>query len=144
MINTFVIEDRQDGYVDSEFRSIVTNFKEEALIRGFTIEGKISIIFDLEDDEPGVVGACFITFNRSYVRIRTETWPFLKPEEREMLIFHELAHCLLKRKHCSYEEDGEPISLMYPNILKIDLYKKKRTGLIDELFSQDKRCSESN
>lgn len=145
MVNTFVIERDSAPYVDSEFRSIVKLFHKEAAYRGFKLDNKnISIMFDLDDDEPGVVGACFLSIRRSYIKIKTETWPFLAAQEKEMLVFHELAHCLLGRQHCDQVVDGDPISLMNSNILNTDFYIKKRTELVNELFSKDKRCVESD
>jgi len=145
MVNTFIVESDIDPYVDSQFRPLVLLFKEEAEIRGLKIDTKnITLIFDLVDDDPDTIGACYANFRKSYIRIKTDTWYPMSPEEKEMLVFHELAHCVLGRHHCEVEEENVPISIMSPRILTTLQYKNKRKEYLDELFRPSNRCNNSN
>jgi hypothetical protein len=60
--------------------------------------------------------------------------------DKEQLLFHELGHCVLNRKHCDLVVNLDPISLMHPKMLKSEYYKNNRDELIEELFNADPRC----
>jgi hypothetical protein len=85
-------------YVDSEFRPIVELFSQEASKRGVSIK-KVSVLFDLEEKDEAVAGACYVSYLESFIRISNKHWGVLSNVEKEMLLFHELAHCLIGRIH---------------------------------------------
>lgn len=63
------------------------------------------------------------------------TW-FAKASEpyREMLVFHELSHCLLHVGHdTTILPDGCPESVMYPYIVQTPCYAKHRAEYIEQL-----------
>ena len=63
------------------------------------------------------------------------TWRVATNEYRELLLYHEMGHHILKRKHKNeYLEDGCPMSLMYYKIYE-DCYKKHKQYYKQELFS---------
>lgn len=145
VVNTLVVQDYGEVYVDSEFRPLVELFNREASDRGIQDANKpMSITFDLVDDDPDVIGACMIGVYKSKIKIKTNSWRAMTDEEKEMLIFHELGHCVLGRKHCDVKSNGIPISIMYPNILVSGQYRNSRKYLLDELFNEDQRCQSSN
>lgn len=142
---TFVIKNENRPYVDSEFRPFLESFYKEGLWRGKAVaKDDVSIMFDLVDEDPAVVGTCFKFGNHLTIRIKTLEWGIFTSEEQEVLIFHELAHCLLGREHCDSTAEGKPISIMNSNVISPQLYKEKRNELIDELFAADERCNKSN
>lgn len=59
-------------------------------------------------------GIC--NFLNDNITINKETWDNIDEREREILIFHELGHCILKRKHRNERnERGEALSYMHSN-----------------------------
>lgn len=66
-------------------------------------------------------------------------WNRYTPIEKQILIDHELGHCLLERnhRHVHYEFPNkaiQPFSIMYPNIMNAVIYAKNKKGYRDELF----------
>ena len=144
IVNTFVVETENKPYIDSQFRHHVDMFKIEAAWRGLTVDiDKVSVMFDVKDKDPSVVGLCSLSFIAPTIRIRHDIWNTMQEEEREALLFHELGHCLLHRNHCD-NDSGTPISLMNSTVFGGDLYSKNRSRFIDELFSPDTRCVRSS
>jgi hypothetical protein len=126
-------------YVDSEFRSIVVLFSQEAVKRGVVV-GKVSVLFDLEEEDAAVAGTCYTSYLESFIRISNKHWEVLSNVEKEMLLFHELAHCLIGRMHCETTNNKIPISIMYPDIIDQKIYEANRKEYVDELFKADSRC----
>lgn len=66
-------------------------------------------------------------------------WKLMSEDKREALMFHELGHCILNRRHDSeyVEIKGKwvPRSLMNPFILSSQIYLENREYYLDELFS---------
>ncbi len=71
------------------------------------------------------------------VTISPAVWNRIDEAEREELVFHELGHCVLRRKHVAERDDtGVPVSLMNP--IKIDgqLYEMYSRYYLEELFGR--------
>ena len=63
---------------------------------------------------------------------------------REMLIFHELGHCILNRAHNSEVNIyNEPISIMFPFIFSHNSYVRNYDMYINELFLYNNPVDES-
>src|SRR5574343_538100 len=82
-------------FIDPQFKPHVERFK--VLSKSYDIELNTSLIvvkFGFLKD--GVAGNCafgkIITVNTSY-------WDYMSDDEREILLFHELGHCLLQKRH---------------------------------------------
>ena len=55
--------------------------------------------------------------------------------EREALLFHELGHCILGRGHIMEQfADGTPKSIMYPILIKSDIYESRYNHYMRELM----------
>lgn len=88
--------------VDQRLWSFFEEFENEAAERGFTFDlnqhnltGNIS---DIHDD--GVAGSCSYGFRQANrVTIDMPFWDRAGYYSREMVVFHELGHCVLGRDH---------------------------------------------
>lgn len=70
-------------------------------------------------------------------------WIRYTPLEKQILIDHELGHCLLERNHRHIHVEYpnktiQPYSIMYPNIMNAVLYAKNKQGYRDELFDPNR------
>lgn len=141
-VTNLIKDDPLNGYVDSELEPKVEEFYVEAAKRGAKLYyRKLTVVFGLQEEDPAIVGACYIGLFSSYIRINRLAWEILDNNERECLIYHELTHCLLRRKHCDTVVDGIPISIMNSNVLESKDYVSNREKFINELFNPDERCN---
>lgn len=65
------------------------------------------------------------------------SWSELDAIEREVLILHELAHCVLKRNHeKKVFEDGSPATLMFPRLTgdEVDSYVNRKCEVLENTF----------
>lgn len=64
-------------------------------------------------------------------------WSVASDYEKEVLVFHELGHCILFRDHTTQlDADGDPVSIMFPYTLDKLTFINKFGSYIDELFLQ--------
>jgi len=97
--------------------------------------------FVVEDPKLGnrVIGVCKTATGNApnEIVIDNATWNSADQYEREALIFHELGHCAIDRQHeDAVDNDGIPISLMYPSLIVSAIYAPRRDYYIKELFSR--------
>lgn len=124
--------------VDLAFEEYLTSFEMEANARSVDIDEGIenlSIVFN--DGSEDVVGQC-VTFTDGHteVRIDEETWSRYTATQREILVFHELGHCLLGREHNNEKQAGKCVSIMRESastcIISFD--ESEREDYLNELF----------
>lgn len=80
-----------------------------------------------------IIGVCILELQ--VVEINREMWLRLTADLRELLMFHELGHCVLRRPHNTTLLEGIPESVMYPYLFgeyyaRADLYPR----YVAELF----------
>lgn len=142
--NTIVVEQYKYTYIDSQFDPIIKSFIYEARQRGYLVDLKnLSVTLgDIRSKKKDkTVGYCVRDpMGGMVIKIHTPTWKQMGPYQQEELIFHELAHCLIGRDHCSRVNKRGPISIMYPRILTEAYYKENREELVDELFNISPEC----
>ena len=124
-------------FSDAEFLIYKIRFIEEASLRGIDIEFDLPISFVDEFNKPyeHSTGICY--YVSKHIKILKDTWEFLDENQRELLIFHELGHCLLNRiKHDNTLVDDKMRSIMHHHVVDMDNghYRNNRTELLDELF----------
>ena len=69
------------------------------------------------------------------IEIDAVEWYKFTDAEQEELLFHELGHCLLNRDHDeTYLTNNIPSSIMYPDVIRNDIYIKYRAYYWKELF----------
>lgn len=121
--------------VDPEFLPYVRLFEEQ----GRLVVDDIIMEFGDPTDGDGSktnVGVCKIGFTKTpRVIIDPEFWENASNTQREIIVLHELGHCVLERGHDYDKLDGCPMSVMYPYLLSNYCYKSFKKAYLDELFT---------
>ncbi|MEP5339249.1 MAG: hypothetical protein ABJL44_14600 [Algibacter sp.] len=95
---------------NSEFQPYLNSFLEEARIRGHNFTNNNNIKFYFADIE-NHAGICYQ--KNEEIIIDRGTWEISSEINRELLIFHELGHCIIGRAHRNENSiSGECLSLM--------------------------------
>lgn len=119
--------------IDGELRPYVDEFVEEASKRGKPISlDNLEVLFAEVGDVcgRGSISPLRVTINKS-------CWTEQPDIAKEILMFHELGHSLLKKTHDSRKlPNGDYASIMYedPVTLYNEYTPEKRTYYLDELF----------
>lgn len=80
-----------------------------------------------------VLGYC--DHRKRAIFINERSWKKLNRIEKKLLIYHELGHCVLDRRHDeSIFINGEPKSIMHPNGITWKQYRKSKRYYDRELF----------
>ena len=126
--------------VDERLTPFFESFKQEGSSRGQNINMKdiIGQIIDIDTD--GVLGRCNqLTSGQKHLMIDRLFWETANVTEKEYVIFHELGHCALNRRHTdATNKDGTCISMMQSGngSCKMVYNAQNRSKYLDELFSQ--------
>ena len=160
--------------VDAQFRPYVQRFIKasngKVVLNDFSnLEMKFGDFNNKGRVSTTVVGICTVSFLKLKIIISKDWW---KKESsylrREELVFHELAHCVLKRPHISptsadgffgwterqlfkmgfYKErpflnDGCPSSYMHPYVIELGCIYKHNNFYLKELFDANYRECQS-
>ncbi len=117
-------------------------FEREAALRGFDINladhDLISTIDEIEED--GVAGTCHYNSQESNrITIDLSFWRSANTSTRELVVFHELGHCVLFRDHLEDENNQNTcLSIMNSGTSGCNVrYANNREYYLDELFSLD-------
>ncbi len=143
----FLIGCRPDANEDTLIHSDVavlhdflSTFELEAASRGFRInldELDIDVVIE-EIDDDNVAGTCQYSPNRpNLVTIDRSFWDSASDIWREMVVFHELGHCVLGRGHREdMDENGSCLSIIQSGLGTCILRYNQvnRDYYIDELF----------
>ena len=116
---------------DEEFQPYIDSFQDDARLHGKTVNiTNVSITYD-ENIPYGKLGVC----KGTHITINPGHWGGLPKSSRKQLLYHELGHCALFRKHDdSRTEDGRPASIMNRFIIDRYMYEANEKEYIDELF----------
>jgi len=97
---------------------------------------KLKLVKSLDQYGAAVAGYCDRTKTPPEVLILKARWAGFGEVEREMLIFHELGHCVLGREHLGLVNPVNrlPVSLMFPGMIPAAIYSAARGHYIYELF----------
>lgn len=144
--------------LDPEFIDYINAFSKEAAIRNLSLNiDQISIRFtDYIVEKKGIVGYCYrephlgphgdIIGLNPVIIIKKEWWKKQLDFKKFDLIFHELGHCLLDRKHVLVDENksiienlnGYSESIMTANLVSTRMNEAQYLAswqiLVDELF----------
>lgn len=98
--------------IDPAFSTQVSAFEAAY---GHAVQVSISFTSALRSDQNGVC------LKNGDVRVSASFWAIASDAEKEMLIFHELGHCVLNREHdTSLNSEGYPKSYMYTGNLDLN------------------------
>jgi len=120
-----------------EFAPYVNDFTTQARAAGLDVEvTDLRVVFG-STDSPYQRGLCDITPDQTPTIIIQEwSWKEATEAAREELMFHELGHCVLHRKHHNDKTDnGFAKSIMNAYLLDSDTYEEFREYYLQELFS---------
>jgi len=128
--NTIIVErdvETTTGYrVEKEIKPYVDEFNRICKIKSDT-----NVRFGLLEGD--TVGLCIYDFFNSNVIIDESAWESYSHNKREVLVFHELGHCVLNRGHNKKKTNGRPESIMYPYVLNGYSYFNHRDVYLKEL-----------
>lgn len=134
------------NYIDPKLKPILKMFEYEAHARGIPLQIKwLSMSFGNIRVRPdsNVVGYCQpYKSGRMVIKLHGPSWDFMDDYEQEVLVFHELAHCVLQRMcHNDDVSAKGPVSILNKYVLEGDYYREHREELLDELFDPTAGCS---
>lgn len=138
MALTLVGCNRQTTLDVGEFHPYVQRFEQEASRNGAPLQVSDLIIRYGAMQNALERAACELTDGETpLIIVRQDTWDRMSDAEREELMFHEMGHCILKRKHNSnLTDDGYPESIMNPYMIRGTLYETFRNAYLAELFAK--------
>lgn len=129
--------------VDSTFMPYVQNFELAAQAEGVSMKITDLIIEFGSTPSMNETGVCEIATNETpKVTINQRIWNTLSNTDRQEVIFHELGHCTLRRRHQEGEIMGFnnttriPASIMYPYRIPGTTYQAHIDHYHEELFSK--------
>jgi len=126
--------------IDNELQTYIDQFEDEALNRGLDINlAETGIHAFIQGIEGAIVGQCqhkedepnVILLDRNY-------WDNATEDEKVLIVFHELGHCVLKKEHNDQKDaNGFCLSIMHSSsqVCKIDFSPTERDSYFDELFN---------
>jgi hypothetical protein len=127
-INLFFIPNK----IDPEFQNYYNSFIDESKKRDmfFVQKMKVNIKFNVDVNQKNL-GRCkmFLGMKPS-ILINKPQWISSNESKKEMIIFHELSHCLLFRGHSNSKK-----TLMTTVAFNSDRYRDQKIYYINELFS---------
>lgn len=131
--------------VPKDFEPEFNRFMDQARVRKVKIPkdriDNLAIKFTVIDEKTewgSVVGKCTFVDGMRVVTIDQAYWTKLAAIDKEVLLYHELGHCLLNRDHVEEKTAiGWPMSIMYPQLIPAVIYYNSsavREAYVDELF----------
>jgi hypothetical protein len=133
-------EDLIQPSVDGRLTFFFESFKKEGALRGHEVNMK-QIFGNITEIQPkGVLGRCNQSTTESkQLLLDSLFWISATFSEKEYIIFHELGHCALNRRHLDTKNaDGTCLSMMQSGngSCKMNYNTQNRARYLDELFSQ--------
>ena len=132
--------------IEPAFRPALNSFLNEAKQYGVEVSSEDLTIHFVNDLGKYINGECWYPtkMNGPSILIKRGVWADLDADEQEVLLFHELGHCLLHRDHIvelyspvpSIREYQIPVSIMYPYTIDGNVYRRNRKHYLDELFDK--------
>ncbi len=115
----FMSDDEFFPTVTPELRPFFIAFEEEAANRGLTFDltelGVTGNIVELGNNS--VLGVCRHNENEpNRIAVDIDAWVDGSESLRELIVFHELGHCVLDRLHRDESENGQCLSIMHSGL----------------------------
>src|SRR5271170_1267705 len=133
LISLLVLTGCGHSTIDPQLQPYVDRFAQDT---GLTITTPMTVQFGSVGStneegqcQAGGLGNFVITINLTY-------WVTYDDVGRELLIYHELGHCVLGRVHTSQlDANGSPVSYMYPDAeMNWANYQSRKQALLQELL----------
>lgn len=129
--------------VDQELWTYFQLFETEAAQRGFEIDlNKFDLLAEIHEiDQEDVAGTCtYSSDNPNEITIDESFWNSASQKYKEIVVFHELGHCVLGRDHNNNaNSSGICLSLMNSGLTgcAIEYTGSNKSIYLDELFYQN-------
>ncbi len=126
--------------IDPEIQEYVDRFVEEAELRNVELDlkGLVARFNNIQGER--VIGQCIVYTNDSReIVLDQQYWISNVDVKRELLVFHELGHCVLDLGHNDdIDANGVCVSIMNSGTASCQLNYNKttRAEFLDELFEQ--------
>lgn len=119
-------------YHNPELMPMVQTFLNEGIKRGkyYSVD---NINIDYGTLNGGIVGTCQRGLDYKKITIDKNFWLY-NEQSREMIMIHELGHCVLNLNHNDKYENGIPISIMNTYLFNYSIFQVYRDFYYDELF----------
>lgn len=133
-------------FIDQRLLPYVKKFKALSRKYGRSLDTNGLVVKFTSDIDFGTLGICSTGGGLGpEIRVSESAWFNSSPQEREMVIFHELGHCLLGRKHTDVSaqtsnQKGRCLSIMASSGAKIEDYINNHQSYMVELFTE--QCNE--
>lgn len=127
--------------VPAEVQPYVNSFVNEYEARGGdTTDLTPNLIIRWSDTMPrtGIIGYCWLSKTDMYlpeVVLLRSYWITSSEVLRELLVYHELGHCLLNYDHV----ETDTYDIMYPSIINQYYYSEHRHEILDKFFDSSNR-----
>ena len=126
-------------YETEELKMYAQRFEAYSAIyssKGSVAIYNLRIVFGPMNEEKAV-GLCSLDLSgTSTVSIDKAYWDTASPPQKEVLIFHELGHCVLGRGHNDQLNESEsPLSIMYSDIRPAYYYPYEKERYLRELYN---------
>lgn len=103
----------QEG--EERFEPYIDTFMDRLRVAGLDPDTSLLEVKFAENMESNILGSCTkIEGYYQVVLINRSRWKQLSVGSREELIFHELGHCVLNRRHNTATVNNIPVSIMNP------------------------------
>lgn len=125
-------------FVDPAFVIFLDLFEKEALLRDVDLIDELAgLDISFTSFDQSIAGQCQVSKDIHRILVDSNYWEGATESEREVLLFHELGHCILNRTHLD-EKTGKSIcvSIMRSSssVCKMDYNLSTRSDYLDELF----------
>jgi len=125
--------------IDPEFKQMYQEFIDEANAHGLDLPYDQGMTIEIgtlgqEDSQGELIGECSpIGYGDGNILIDKNFWYDANDAERHVLLFHELGHCVLGRKH-----NNNHMSIMYPMVnVPAEYYDVDKSEMLEELFKNE-------
>lgn len=125
---------KPDSWIHPDLAEYYSRFLDEANKRGVRVYSGPIIIKFVGELEGTVIGRCDSYLHKREVLIESSFWNTSNEYDREILVFHELGHCLLDQDHRDHRIGTRHASIMNPTQIWWIFYKEYREEYLDELF----------
>ena len=126
----------ESGYIHPELYPYVAKFAREG---NLVLSAGLQVDFGgvEQDDNKDTVSlaVCYMQFER--IVVDRDSWNLMNSTEREVLMYHELGHCVLGRYHPETMLTKRcPTSIMHPLLpTAVRCYNERKDYYIQELFN---------
>ena len=124
---------------DETFLTYITDFEIDAAYHADLDMNVHNIPVNFADLDKRYLGACYY-YGKAHqwreIKIDREQWEELDEAQRKALIYHELGHCALNRKHKDEHYRSFPVSIMNTYHIGSN-YEKYSEEYNYELFTED-------